>query len=52
MIPPPERTAERDAAIEAMLPNVPFDGWTLKALCSGLTAAFRAFGGSGKFGAA
>lgn len=39
MIPPPERTAERDAAIEAMLPNVPFDGWTLKALRSGLTAA-------------
>jgi len=39
MIQPPERLAERDAAIEAMLPNVPFDGWTVRALRSGLTAA-------------
>jgi ubiquinone biosynthesis protein COQ9 len=29
-----ERSAERDAAIEAMLPNVPFDGWTMRALRS------------------
>lgn len=36
---PPERLAERDAAIEAMLPNVPFDGWTVRALRSGLAAA-------------
>jgi len=28
----PERSAERDAAIEALLPNVPFDGWTIAAL--------------------
>jgi ubiquinone biosynthesis protein COQ9 len=33
---PPERSAERDAAIAAMLPNVPFDGWTLSALRRGL----------------
>jgi ubiquinone biosynthesis protein COQ9 len=39
MIQPPERLPERDAAIEAMLPNVPFDGWTIRALRSGLTAA-------------
>ena len=39
MIRPPERLPERDAAIEAMLPNVPFDGWTIKALRSGLAAA-------------
>jgi ubiquinone biosynthesis protein COQ9 len=39
MIRPPERLPERDAAIEAMLPNVPFDGWTVRALRSGLTAA-------------
>ena len=32
MFQPPERSAERDAAIEALLPNVPFDGWTLAAL--------------------
>jgi ubiquinone biosynthesis protein COQ9 len=35
----PERLPERDAAIEAMLPNVPFDGWTIRALRSGLAAA-------------
>jgi ubiquinone biosynthesis protein COQ9 len=39
MIQPPERLAERDAAIEAMLPNVPFDGWTTKALRAGLAAS-------------
>lgn len=38
MITPPERSAERDAAIEAMLPNVPFDGWTYVALRRGLSA--------------
>ncbi len=32
MFHPPERSAERDAAIEALLPNVPFDGWTIVAL--------------------
>jgi ubiquinone biosynthesis protein COQ9 len=39
MIQPPERLPERDAAIEATLPNVPFDGWTIRALRSGLAAA-------------
>jgi ubiquinone biosynthesis protein COQ9 len=39
MIRPPERLAERDAAIDAMLPNVPFDGWTTRALRSGLATA-------------
>lgn len=29
---PPERSPERDAAIEAMLPNVGFDGWTVATL--------------------
>ena len=38
MMRPPERLPERDAAITAMLPNVPFDGWTPKALRLGLTA--------------
>ncbi|MSP05819.1 MAG: COQ9 family protein [Acetobacteraceae bacterium] len=32
MITPPERSAERDAAIDAILAHVPFDGWTLRAL--------------------
>jgi len=32
----PERSPERDAAIAAMLPNVPFDGWTFRALRTGL----------------
>lgn len=36
---PPERLAERDAAIEAMLPHVPFDGWTMRALRMGLADA-------------
>ena len=39
MIAPPERLAERDAAIDAMLPNVPFDGWTNRSLRAGLAAA-------------
>lgn len=33
---PPERSSERDAALAAMLPHVPFDGWTLRALRRGL----------------
>ncbi len=36
---PPERSPERDAAIEALLPNVPFDGWTSRALRQALAAA-------------
>ena len=36
---PPERSPERDAAIDALLPNVPFEGWTFKALRLGLAAA-------------
>lgn len=32
MFRPPERSAERDFAIEALLPSVPFDGWTMAAL--------------------
>jgi len=39
MIAPPERMPERDAAIEAMLPHVPFDGWTKRALKAGIAAA-------------
>jgi ubiquinone biosynthesis protein COQ9 len=39
MIRPPERLPERDAAIEAMLPHVPFEGWTMRALRFGLAAA-------------
>src|ERR1700748_1621319 len=35
----PERLAERDAAIEATLPNVPFDGWTKRALRAGIRSA-------------
>ena len=38
---PPERTPERDAAIEAMLPHVPFDGWTRRALRIGLRTSAR-----------
>lgn len=34
----PERSAERDAAIEAMLPHVPFDGWTMAAVRRGLAS--------------
>ena len=36
-MPAPERSAERDAAIAAMLPHVPFDGWTRRSLRMGLT---------------
>lgn len=36
MMHPPERSPERDAALEAMLPHVPFDGWTYKTLRMGL----------------
>jgi len=32
VIAPPERSAERDAAIEALLPRVPARGWTMTAL--------------------
>ena len=32
----PERSAERDAAIAAMLSHVPFDGWTRRSLRLGL----------------
>jgi ubiquinone biosynthesis protein COQ9 len=39
MIQPPERLPERDAAIDAMLPNVPFDGWSKRALKAGIAAA-------------
>lgn len=38
MIGVPERSAERDAAIRAMLPNVPFDGWTMRSLRAGLVS--------------
>jgi ubiquinone biosynthesis protein COQ9 len=38
MIDPPEHSPERDAALEAMLPNVPFDGWTYRALRTGLAS--------------
>ena len=36
MMSAPERSPERDAAIEALLPHVPFDGWTLAALARAL----------------
>ena len=39
MIAPPERLPERDAAVEAMLPHVAFDGWTMRALKAGLAEA-------------
>jgi len=39
MIAPPERLPERDAAILGMLPNVPFDGWTKRALRAGVRDA-------------
>jgi ubiquinone biosynthesis protein COQ9 len=35
----PERSPERDAAIDALLPNVPFDGWTMRALRQALAAS-------------
>jgi ubiquinone biosynthesis protein COQ9 len=34
----PERSPERDAAIEALLPSVPFDGWTSRALRAALSS--------------
>jgi ubiquinone biosynthesis protein COQ9 len=39
MITPPERMPERDKAILAMLPHVPFDGWTRRALRAGIADA-------------
>jgi ubiquinone biosynthesis protein COQ9 len=36
MIAPPERSAERDAALAALLPLVPVHGWTFAALRMGL----------------
>jgi ubiquinone biosynthesis protein COQ9 len=39
MIAPPERMPERDAAILGMLPNVPFDGWSKRALRAGVRDA-------------
>ncbi|MGH7212893.1 MAG: COQ9 family protein, partial [Acetobacteraceae bacterium] len=35
---PPERSEERDAVIDALLPNVAFDGWTSRALRRALAA--------------
>lgn len=35
----PERMPERDAAILGMLPHVPFDGWTNRALRAGIRDA-------------
>ena len=32
MMRPPERSPERDAALDALLPLVPFEGWTVAAL--------------------
>lgn len=39
MIEAPERLPERDAAMMGMLPNVPFDGWTKRALRAGVRDA-------------
>ena len=39
MILMPEQTPERDAAVQAMLPHVPFEGWTKRALRAGLRDA-------------
>jgi len=39
MMEPPERLRERDSAIEAMLPHVPFDGWTKRSLRAGIASA-------------
>jgi len=39
MIPHPERMPERDAAIEATLQHVPFEGWTKRALRAGVVSA-------------
>lgn len=40
MIAPPERSAERDAAVDALLPRVPAQGWTM----AGLRGALRDIG--------
>ena len=42
MVHAPERSPERDAAIAAMLPHVPFDGWTVRALRVGPAGHRRA----------
>jgi ubiquinone biosynthesis protein COQ9 len=34
----PERSPERDAAIDALLPSVPFDGWTSRGLHTALSS--------------
>ena len=39
MMQTPERSPERDAAIDALLPLVPFEGWTVAALRHGLRDA-------------
>jgi len=39
MIAPPERSAERDAAIDSLLPHIQFDGWTHIALARALAAS-------------
>jgi ubiquinone biosynthesis protein COQ9 len=39
MMAPPERMPERDRAIEGMLPHVPFDGWSKRALRAGVADA-------------
>ncbi len=39
MIAPPERLPERDKAMLGMLPHVPFDGWTKRALRAGVRDA-------------
>jgi ubiquinone biosynthesis protein COQ9 len=39
MMAPPERGPERDAAIQAMMPHVPFDGWTRRALAVALAGS-------------
>lgn len=41
MMTEPERSPERDAAIDLLLPHVPFDGWTLRALRAGLAGDGR-----------
>jgi ubiquinone biosynthesis protein COQ9 len=38
----PERSAARDAAIDALLPSVPFDGWTSRAMRTALSATGQA----------
>jgi ubiquinone biosynthesis protein COQ9 len=42
MIRPPERSPERDAALDALLPNVSFDGWTYRALRTALASIDQA----------